>query len=470
MRTAAKFAPIAPTVFSPAHSGAGMWIGAISVMIGVGISLLFPPWASGIYILNLVTIFAFVCRPRKAADIFRLDTFTMIAFGVYTVPMVVFDIFDYNSGLVRDYAAYSHYLIFITTFLLAMCIVFRLPREPIRARADSSGSSVVVWDRIIAVVIALIAASVSLIVVPLMFGGYEVIATTARGQLQLVSPMVGFLTGFYYVSSFSILLLFNCVRNKKDWLLGFVIVLLLANLSFYLITGDRKFMVFYFVGLSFHFIRQGKLRFSQLLLITLAVFLALNAFRKIRDIRGEEIADYTDHVRNHFAVDWFSLRDSEFSAHFFVSEYVLTNDNEPPLLGFSYVAGFANLVPKMIWRDEQFTSLALTFATTYDGDYAARGGGYAYSFVLEAYQNFSYLGPAIVGALLGLFLKFVQITIVSHASPMAWTIQAVLLGLLVILPRTEFGSMLKQGVAVAAVPWLMYVIGRFFTSAVASQR
>ncbi len=387
----------------------------------------------------------------------------MVAFGVYTIPMVVFDIAESDSGLVRDYVAYSRYLILISVFLLSLCTAFRLSKDaPLPPRKRLENSMSLATDRAIAIIIACFSGVVCLIVVPLAFGGYEVIATTARGQLQIVSPLVGLLSGFYYVMNFAVLFMFNCVKNKKDWLLGFAISLFLTNTIFYLVTGDRKFLVFYFVGLAFHLIRLRKLRLSHLIITTLVVFLVLNAFRKVRDIRGQELADYTDHISNNFAIDWFSLRDSEFSAHFFIGEYVLTNNTEPPLLGFSYISAFANLVPKIIWRDEQFKSLALTFATTYDGDYAARGGGFAYSFVIEAYQNFSYVGPALVGLLLGWILKRVQVAVITNASPLFWTMQSVLLGLLVIVPRTEFDSLLKQTVAGGVIPLLMYTLCKLF--------
>jgi oligosaccharide repeat unit polymerase len=453
--------------FSPCSVDSFAVLGAAVCIVLAGLMFYFSKIASILYVVSYAGIVATICRPKKFVDIFRFDVFLMIAFGVYTIPVVAFDAIDAQSNIVTNRDSFGKYLMLTTLFLLATTLSF----SAFSGRSIAGFQRLRQWgdgwssERITAIIMAISTGAICLIFVPFLFGGYTSIATTARGDLQVQSPIVGLFGAFYYVMIFSIIFLVSCSRSRKDWLFLFALALLIANVGFFSITGDRKFMVFLLVGLSIHFVRRRYIKPFQLLFLVFIAFFVLNAFRKVRDVRGD-LPDYLDHVRDNFELDWFSLRDSEFGGHFMVSDFVLSEGDEEPLLGFSYLAGVMNLVPRIIWRDEKYVSLAVSFAERFDREYAAKGGGFAYSFVLESYQNFLLVGPLMVGLFMGAALGRTYLSLVRLGSAFSWAMYAVVIGLLVIVPRTEFATLVKLAFASCIVPLVLYFFSKKFLSVV----
>ena len=180
--------------------------------------------------------------------------------------------------------------------------------------------------------------------------------------------------------------------------------------------------------------------------------LLLNAYRRVRDIRGS-LTEQLNYIQSNFGVDWFGFSDSEFSAHFFVSSFVLQTQQDAPLkLGQSYLNGFLNLIPLRIWPDQDREHLALWFAREFDFSAYSSGGGFGYSFVIEAFQNFGYLGSVLVGMALGALANYLERFSKKLPGPSGGAFKAATVGLLVMMPRTEFGDMLKFFIIYVAAP------------------
>jgi hypothetical protein len=127
--------------------------------------------------------------------------------------------------------------------------------------------------------------------------------------------------------------------------------------------------------------------------------------------------------------------------------------------GVGYLRGATAAVPNLFWdRHPVYASgtYAMWLVREIDPAFANRGGGYGFSMIAEAFVNFGALGTPIVMAIAGFLLARMVQRARSAAVPPAFAFEAVILSLLLFLPRGEAAVVARGLVWCAVIPyWLV---------------
>jgi hypothetical protein len=125
-------------------------------------------------------------------------------------------------------------------------------------------------------------------------------------------------------------------------------------------------------------------------------------------------------------------------------------------LGRSYLWSILSLLPNLgsDLHPSARRSLSLWLITTVDPYMAARGGGLGFSFLAEAYLNFSWAGIVIVTALIGYFLSALDQLAELSLDPMIYAAAAVILAFFPKYARADSLDVTRAMVWYCVLPYL----------------
>jgi hypothetical protein len=109
-------------------------------------------------------------------------------------------------------------------------------------------------------------------------------------------------------------------------------------------------------------------------------------------------------------------------------------------LEFSYVLNVLGQIANVFHLIE-YESISKRVIQFYNHDVFSRGGGFAFSGILESILNFGYLGPAIIGYMLGVILRLRKLIFTNKNAETVFGL--ILVVLCVKLVRTELAVVLK---------------------------
>lgn len=139
---------------------------------------------------------------------------------------------------------------------------------------------------------------------------------------------------------------------------------------------------------------------------------------------------------------------SELSHPFLTTMEVATTELPGDLGGQSYLDAIPAYLPKFLNPDAP-RALSERFVRTQYAEIDERGGGTAFSIVAEAWWNFgSIVGPLVVGFLAAALLLWIESAGARRPSGLVARMAPYCVYLVVILHRSEFAVLFKQGVTI----------------------
>jgi hypothetical protein len=161
-------------------------------------------------------------------------------------------------------------------------------------------------------------------------------------------------------------------------------------------------------------------------------------------------------VRENISVDWFDPSKNELSGGVFTTLTILDiiPDLNEHTLGRTYVEAFLILIPLQLFPSRPAPP-GEWLVKTYFPDVYARGGGFAFSLITEAYMNFSYLGAVLILFIVGIMCRFLTSTLRNNANSASITlIYCAILPWIIIAMRSHSASILKGLGVFTLVPLL----------------
>lgn len=125
--------------------------------------------------------------------------------------------------------------------------------------------------------------------------------------------------------------------------------------------------------------------------------------------------------------------------------------------GKSYVTALSILVPHFGGGENvaDASKLSAWITTMIRPDWAVTGGGFGFSYVGEAYLNFSWFGVVIVGIILGYVLGRGAIKVKDNSLPIAFAYWACVCAIITFYPRAELQQIIRNIVWYGVGPIVM---------------
>ncbi|WP_370676033.1 O-antigen polysaccharide polymerase Wzy [Pleomorphomonas sp. PLEO] len=137
--------------------------------------------------------------------------------------------------------------------------------------------------------------------------------------------------------------------------------------------------------------------------------------------------------------------------------YQIVPEARPFDLGKSYAIALSILVPHLGGGENlaDASKLSLWITTMIRPEWAVTGGGFGFSYVGEAYLNFSWVGVVIVSAILGYALARGAIKVKNNHFPIAFAYWACICAIITFYPRSELQQIIRNIVWYGVGPLVM---------------
>lgn len=400
-------------------------------------------------------------RAGSAVWLFRPDVAVLFGFTAYFVPVLL----DFELG--RNLRALGRttlveYLLLSALFLISFFVATGrldcVPSQPLSKIASQRHNDIYHLLGWTAIAIGLLLYGYFVFS---QFAGLSGLFEASRLEYYQTQAGRGFFTSGLNYLRFGWFLVFGVhvfgarVRHSLPWHL-----LAVTGFSFFfLLNGERSIWVRLLVGLVFIFMCRFPVRPRTVVVMAIVGFFALHVFSTVRfivDLPDPTLGDLT----NRASLGWLNPAGGEVSAHFAVADRVLPDPKLARLRwGRSYLSAFLNLIPLVVWpgRDNYLDLPQIEFIEVVFPRRAEQGFGMGYSFVLESFVNFGYLGPLLVGLVLGWILSvFYSRMILRPARELlSLCLYASILPALLMLPRTSSAGFLKNVAISSLLPYLM---------------
>ena len=399
---------------------------------------------------------------RGRIQIFRPDQLTSIAFLLYTLPVALDILVMGNSwGISEDTAASGLWL----CILALGGIQFGYYSAPSFGLLFFRGTPAIDRSlprlrRWIPAAIGLIGVSLFVFFVIRSFGSFSnYIFESTRQDRFRAAVGHGHLTIGLYIAHTAWAILFSdslAEVTRSGSSAGFRRIIALNVIAFvaysivFFLTGDRRQP--FFLGMTLLCVYQYY-RPLRVLLLTPAAFgtlLVLQVFSKIRFLASQPL-EMLRYARENFSIDWLNVATGELGSHFFVLSTVLESVDRV-WFGSTYIAALLSLIPQAIYPDRPLPPTSW-FTMTFFPEVYAVGGGFGFSFVAEAYMNFSLCGPLIVGVACGILLRnLYSVLVESGRWHMGRAMYAAMTPLLFLLVRSDTVTTLKVFLGAVVTP------------------
>jgi oligosaccharide repeat unit polymerase len=404
----------------------------------------------------------------KMTTLIELDVIFSVLLGLYVIVPALLTTWFPDSPLLSDElkarfmpqtpAENVVVLRCITVALLATIWAFLLtPREfvqPIPLLDQPWGPEAL---RVGLFVMGLGMAIITIMIIIVGLGTY---LSSAYADIYVAEEGLGFLqTGITLFQIGLFVLYLARTKNQTVGWLPWVLFIIFALIE--LRIGRRRMVMETGIGLVIlrhHFVRPFRaVTLSLICAIALGCFIAVG---QIRAFMGEGMGRMLD-----YATTELSVEDSKgifyelFVINFTTNETALmVQRGFPYRLGETYLEAIEILVPLKMHPNRPLAPCQW-FVKEFDPEFAARGGGYAYSHIAEGYLNFGYAGVGMVSFLIGLLVRsMVALRRGCPASQGRLLLYAVVCLTTVILIRGDFSSLLKSYIIITWIPALVIVL------------
>jgi oligosaccharide repeat unit polymerase len=353
-------------------------------------------------------------------------------FGLYTFSLPLSILFNLDVGKYREQYLPSwpqfdftleHYLLssslFQLGFLIALLIIYtRFKTSPFALKERKTYNLNFYSSSIISGILSSLFELINF----LRVGGFEALKKgkafyqSAVSDISLTLPS----EGFFFISIILFALSFSYAKNKKRTV--YFLLFIIVN-SFYLFInlfiGERgsvllSIVFFIFSFNYYYFINRIKLKYLLYGVIFLFFISIITIYRNFFDDKDAKptfsnIYNYVIEHRNNivFAMNPANI---EFSAPALVYRVYFYNNNKiKPRFGLTYLYFIPNSIPTYL-NPYRAPSLLYELRDNFFKDRVKKGSNASvgYSLLLESYLNFLFIGPFIIGALLSLFISWLE--------------------------------------------------------------
>ena len=299
-------------------------------------------------------------------------------------------------------------------------------------------------------------ASLAYVIVSLGgIGSLQRLQYTERHMLTMSVGTIPLFAGVHFVN-IGLLIYFHVAysgRRLRAWLVFFSVLALYSFVLFRLgrrlpfWTGFLPLIVYYHYRIRRIPVRQG-------VLLIMALGFVLAVWGRTRNIpAGIPVITF---VRANISSAWFDPGQNEFRYPAIVALTVV--DAIPArfahTFGRTYLEAFLVQIPRAIFPDRPLP-LNVWFSKTFFPRLYARGAGYAFSMIAEAYMNFSYFGPVFVLFIVGVICRFIS-SLRRHVDSIGVTLcYCSICPWLMVAMRSEFASLLKGYFVLTLAPLLV---------------
>ena len=237
-------------------------------------------------------------------------------------------------------------------------------------------------------------------------------------------------------------------NNKVYKWVNMMLIILYAAVN--LAVGDRRFLVGLIIAECFIFNFFGKLKNKIIYIIGLVGGILMQLFQYLRHIANDPAA-MVQHFDQNSELKWLDISKGEYANAYLIFNSILESPIEYQF-GMTYLKSFSLFFPHFILPN-RFEGLPIWFVKTYYYDVYSLGGGFAFNFVAETYLNFGYIGPIIIGVILGwLFRKFWIYVFFKSTTSYSLTCYDMFLPSIFILGRVDFGGGFKEYLTSVLLP------------------
>lgn len=182
-------------------------------------------------------------------------------------------------------------------------------------------------------------------------------------------------------------------KNKIFFELPFLLIFILYGLA----EGGRE--IFLYIFLCFLFLRKNlKIKLYQILLGLLIYFFIISW--KFFNIYVIGLGDYSLFIQEILRAQIFSFTSADPTASLLILTNYLRDSSFYEQFHFSY---YYNTIQQFLsfFNIVDYTSISKQVVRNYSSLTFYRGGGFAFSGILESILNFGYFGPVLLGLTLG---------------------------------------------------------------------
>lgn len=309
----------------------------------------------------------------------------------------------------------------------------------------------------------------------LRVGGFSALIRGKAYYQSIISELTFTLPSDYFVDMAFVFMalyigtnLYQKRRNNKAKIIQFLIYMI-PYLLINIFLGKRgvllSIVLIIFVGITFfNPIKNIK---PKLLVIVLSLYIVMGFLYANRGITSLLLTDTDTFLDMAFnkerIVKALNPGINEFGAPFgnFNMFYIHSNDKYTLLFGESYVKGLLLMIPSFAYPGEKPQQIAYVFRDTYFPSEASRGSiaGTAFSSILEAYWNFSYVGVFFIYFFIGYILQKFDNKL-KYKNSLFTVIYVSIIPLTVRFHRVAFGNILATFIFKIIIAYfIFYVIG-----------
>ena len=200
------------------------------------------------------------------------------------------------------------------------------------------------------------------------------------------------------IPSLVCIILFPTTKKIRLWVYLLIVIYLFLEMFVY---GDRRALLGGVLFVLFVYLNNTKLKIWQITSIGLgAVMLVVLGF-----IRNQSPAQWVSILTKR---DWliiFNPSNYEFGAFGRIAE-LMNQTGAIDVHTISFLSSVQNLVPGALYPNRPLGP-SQWFAATYFPEIWNKGGAFGYNFIIEVYQNFSLIGPLVIGMLISVTYRVI---------------------------------------------------------------
>jgi oligosaccharide repeat unit polymerase len=332
-------------------------------------------------------------------------------------------------------------------------IVERITRSKGKSVEEKPGDSLVLWIALITILIGL----VGMYFFSRSFGGI-IGFFNQPSYVGRYTQVEGYGVFQALAWQFPLALLLIASTIRRLWSRRTLI--LIGWLGFYLVftsaAGARRDILIPLLGLII-LIHYTRFRISARMLVPLVLvaFLVLTVQGWVRNIDfGTNPRQAITCMLDSISLRWFTPGSSEWSYQFNVLAFLVNHVPSDYPFRLTYLDAITATLPQFIVRDRPATPSAWIVKLT-SPEYAALGGGFAFSSVGEAYLNFGIPGIIIVFLIVGALIDSLEGLSLRPSLTFVICFGLTLVGGLLQFPRQDMIALLKIVIVIQLLPALM---------------
>ncbi len=261
----------------------------------------------------------------------------------------------------------------------------------------------------------------------------------------------------------TIFLLCGSKEKKRGRIVALLLMLCFVTIK--LILGHRGKAIMPLIAFLWIWDRQiHRLPRTTLLIGGLTLFfIVFPAIFLIRNLPGQERISFTVITEAYFSIEnpvVFQIRQLGNTMRNVAFTLVLIPSTRDYAIGFGYINALTTIVPNLFWdiHPAETHNMSKWITMTVAPKFFEQGGGLGYSFIAEAYYNFSWLGAPIVLWLMGFFFARLALAAELESNVEKRALFGCCLAFILFYPRSESFYIVRQLAWYAFAPYVILLI------------